>query len=476
MRILIAEDELLERKAMRKFIEENFTDMVVVGEAVNGREAIELAKDKRPDIIFMDIKMPGINGLEAIEQINTNHPTIKFILVSAYDTFEFAKQAMQFGIKDYILKPGKKQEIIEALFRVRKEILYDATVEKEKQRSENLLRESFVSKVIQHPVHEEAPAIFDQLFSSKVSGYFLVLRSNIPYNVKGINRALKNVLDHHYILYEIDNRIIVFVAVIETIDRAEQLTLARKLSIELGEDMYIGIGGHYETVRNFPISYQEAESSVSYLKSASKSKYGFAPKSKLEKNEKIVIDQIVEEVARGNGHVAWITFKKNNNMLNDSHREILYIQIQHILTEQNITLNNRSLSSLQSNKDWHSYLESCCMKISEFYQSQQSMKKAKRYIELNYNRTITLEDAAASVNLSPNYFSNLFKATYGENFIGFLTKMRMEKARKLVLKNEYSLKEISFLIGYNDPNYFSRVFRRYYNSSPREYKRNFFKK
>ena len=87
MRILIAEDELLERKAMKKFIQDNFRDMEVVGEAVNGRKAIELAKEMEPDIIFMDIKMPGINGLEAIEKIHAMRPKTKFILVSAYDTF-----------------------------------------------------------------------------------------------------------------------------------------------------------------------------------------------------------------------------------------------------------------------------------------------------------------------------------------------------------------------------------------------------
>src|SRR5690625_4809883 len=137
MRILIAEDKLLERKSMKKFIETNFSTMEVVGEAVNGRKAIELAKTVQPDIIFMDIKMPGINGLEAIKQIHANDPAIKFILVSAYDTFDYAKQAMEFGIKDYILKPGKKEEIVQALLRVEKEVIEAARIHKEKrQRSE----------------------------------------------------------------------------------------------------------------------------------------------------------------------------------------------------------------------------------------------------------------------------------------------------------------------------------------------------
>ena len=138
MRILIAEDELLERKAMKKFIQDNFRDMEVVGEAVNGRRAIELAKEMQPDIIFMDIKMPGINGLEAIEKIHAMRPQTKFILVSAYDTFDYAKQAMQFGIKDYILKPGKKEEIITALYRLKKEVLNEAKIEEERRQSEQL--------------------------------------------------------------------------------------------------------------------------------------------------------------------------------------------------------------------------------------------------------------------------------------------------------------------------------------------------
>ena len=68
------------------------------------------------------------------------------------------------------------------------------------------------------------------------------------------------------------------------------------------------------------------------------------------------------------------------------------------------------------------------------------------------------------MNLSPNYFSNLFKEEFGETFIEFLTKTRMENAKELIGENTYSLKEISFMVGYKDPNYFSRVFKRYYHS------------
>ncbi|MDY0393983.1 response regulator [Virgibacillus halophilus] len=135
MRIIIAEDELLERKAMKKFIHDRFSDMEVIAEAANGRKAIALAAEMKPDLILMDIKMPGVNGLEAIEAIHTADPAIQFILVSAYDSFAYAKEAMRFGIKDYILKPGRKEEIIQALLRVEKEIKADR--QKKKRRKEN---------------------------------------------------------------------------------------------------------------------------------------------------------------------------------------------------------------------------------------------------------------------------------------------------------------------------------------------------
>src|SRR5699024_12037490 len=174
LRILIAEDELIERKAMRKFIENNFTDITDDAEDVNGRQAIELVETTDPDIIFMDIKMPGINGLEAIAEINEKYPAIKFILVSAYDSFDYAKEAMQFGIKDYILKPGKKEEIVKALLRLQQEITSER---KAKKQSTALLQEQFMRHVMHEPLPEDTCYLQEELFRRMKSGCFFVMES-----------------------------------------------------------------------------------------------------------------------------------------------------------------------------------------------------------------------------------------------------------------------------------------------------------
>ncbi|QGS69502.1 response regulator [Oceanobacillus sp. 143] len=154
MRILLAEDEFIERKAMRKFIEENFPAIEIVAEAENGRKAIELAEKTSPDVIFMDIRMPGINGLEAIEKINMGNPAIKFILVSAYDSFDYAKEAMRFGIKDYILKPGKKEEIVKAILRVQKEIEVEKIQQLERIQALGLRHERLITELMHAPLQE----------------------------------------------------------------------------------------------------------------------------------------------------------------------------------------------------------------------------------------------------------------------------------------------------------------------------------
>lgn len=476
MRILIAEDELLERKAMKKFIQDNFNDMTVVGEAVNGRQAIALAKDLQPNIIFMDIKMPGINGLEAIEQIHASQPAIKFILVSAYDTFEYAKQAMKFGIKDYILKPGKNEEIVRTLLRVREEILNEEKIEEERKQSEQLLKENVTRKLMKHPIGEETLELANQVFSDMRSGYFLVCDAELSINMSKMGDVLVDHLDQHFIMHELNGVVIILMISSNMIEKSDQLLLARKLHIHLGGNVFIGIGSLCGELKELPTSYRQAYEASMQLKEAKQSKYGFASKNNQPYRNDQIINHISQAIEKGNYDDTLMIFKENEQLLHSIDKEKLYILIQNLFGKRNIEVPIHSISSLLTNKDWYSYLEVCCMKIQEYYQSKQSMQKAKEYIRVHYASEVTLEDVAILVNLSPNYFSNLFKEEFGETFIEQLTRIRMENARELIEENAHSLKEISFLVGYKDPNYFSRVFKRFYNSSPRNYQKSIFDK
>ncbi|WP_328285162.1 response regulator transcription factor [Bacillus sp. 1NLA3E] len=138
--MLIVDDESLERKALKKMIYLHDTDVLMVEEAQNGRIAIELAREIRPDIIFMDIKMPGIDGVEAVKQIKRFAPKTKFIMVSAFDTFEYAREVMRQGVKEYILKPSRQMDVLDAFCRLKEEIID----EKLKQQEQKMLEDQLI--------------------------------------------------------------------------------------------------------------------------------------------------------------------------------------------------------------------------------------------------------------------------------------------------------------------------------------------
>jgi two-component system, response regulator YesN len=100
------------------------------------------------------------------------------------------------------------------------------------------------------------------------------------------------------------------------------------------------------------------------------------------------------------------------------------------------------------------------------------MEQARDYIEKNYHKDISLDDVSRKIGISPYYFSKLFKEDMGEGFVEYLTKIRIEKAKELLSTTEYSMKEICSMVGYADPNYFSRSFKKNVGVTPTEYKGN----
>ncbi|MBO7096125.1 MAG: helix-turn-helix domain-containing protein, partial [Lachnospiraceae bacterium] len=102
--------------------------------------------------------------------------------------------------------------------------------------------------------------------------------------------------------------------------------------------------------------------------------------------------------------------------------------------------------------------------------SNDAIEAAKKYIEKNYTLNITLEDVSREVNISSYYLSRIFKEGTGENFIDYLTKLRIEKAKELLSTTQYSMKEICARSGYSDPNYFSKTFKKNVGVTPTEYR------
>ena len=116
--VLICDDELLERQVLKSIIESSDLPLKVVGEAKNGIEAVQQSEKLKPDILLIDIKMPGMDGITASAEIKKSCPKCKSIFITAYDEFEYVKRALQIGAVEYLLKPVRPDEILALLDKI----------------------------------------------------------------------------------------------------------------------------------------------------------------------------------------------------------------------------------------------------------------------------------------------------------------------------------------------------------------------
>lgn len=145
-KLMIVEDELLERQALRKIISRNFQSIKIVAEAENGQQAIEFAKKYEPDIMLLDIGIPEINGLTAQKEIVKFLPFIQTIIISAYSDFTYAQKAISMHVKEYLLKPVRPGTIVDSITRVLNDLKKPTVYEQLPKRVDN---NSVINQAIQ---------------------------------------------------------------------------------------------------------------------------------------------------------------------------------------------------------------------------------------------------------------------------------------------------------------------------------------
>ncbi|MDR4945360.1 response regulator [Neobacillus cucumis] len=523
LKILIADDEILERKAVAKIIKGSKLDVTVIGEAPNGRIAIEMAGKFKPDIIFMDIKMPGTDGVQAVKAIKKFDPGIRFIMVSAFNTFEYAKEVMQQGVKEYILKPSSKKDLLDSLQRVAEEIISERKQQEEQQnlrenlnRAVSIAQKEWVSSLLMNQVQDMTFDEWSQLLGVEITSGYMMLFTLKPtseteltsfekekwYN--WLKKTLKSIVVKHEIMVGaiMDTQVpVLFLCKISAEKnqfRTNAETIIENLYLlfkkeNMKADMRIGIGLPYTFAHELTKSYHEAVLALEELLKTPNRKFSFSSKqgtayempsdSEIMKVEKKLLDSVrqgdVNQVM-----LIFDSFVSKHGTLNAKPSFIkksfdeLFILISRMLHD--LGINSERIPNLEDSGDIRTLLESGKTHLLAVVQHVQvwrnnhakgMLQKAKDYIETHYAEAITLESAAEYVELSPFYFSKLFKDRFGLTFIDYLTEIRIKKAKAEMLDPGKSMKEICYSVGYRDPNYFSRVFKKLTGLSPSEFRK-----
>ncbi|MEW9699769.1 response regulator [Paenibacillus sp. SI8] len=445
-RLLIADDEALEREGLQWIVHRMMPGTFEVIHAENGRLAIELAEEHRPHIIFMDVNMPGIQGLDALREIKDRLPDSKMVLVTAYDYFAYAKEALTLGVKEYIVKPAGREQIVHIL----QQLIQELDAEKRKRTEQLELRDkvsqlmplvenelAFVFMVDQvletgaeqlaewldFPLDQGCAVVLafpELMLTQDKKKIFDVLRSyaktHLPPNI------VSSLIDRHIAIFIRKNPDIQEEPWIDIMKKYGE-KLCRAAETQLGLAIIVGIGSAYKGSAGMRKSYFEAVFASAYP----------------------------------------------NNEHGVCHFHELRLGADRVTA---LSSTDGYAPSPDDDRAHRSYVISALQRIREEREQQTVtvLDKARRYIEHKFTEDLSLEEVAEFVHLNPHYFSKVFKQQVGETFIDFVTGLRIQKAKELIESGAFSLKEVCFEIGYKDPNYFSRVFKKVTGFTPTEYR------
>ncbi len=535
LKVLIADDEPIAVQSLVFWIKGHFDSLHIAGTARTGKEAVEKAIELHPDLAIMDINMPGINGLDAIRKIKEMNPSISFIIITAYDYFDYAVESVSLGVEKYLLKPVKEAVFVKTLEMVterikqQKERMRDQLEQQERLKlAIPIIEASFVYSLCMFDRDNDDLERYCSLLGyEESSGYIMILdfsqyrdsaEASIDAHLEGeklydeYRRVIKSCCDCLVGPF-MANQIVVYIFDKDNSgstyeQKTRSINLAERIMERISrhsKDLHIGIGKFYTDVKDAKKSYRQAfnalqalhrlqddegepfaQSRILHDDDISETTEGMdiwfeqAPEDEIfakvpyEKEATILMlfDNVYNSLAGGSGidfsslknrMIGLVVgFFKRWEAVMDSNYDVLH-QIIQAKSKQELHMICRQ------------FISSVLPKINGSKQKKANsiIEKADRFIEANYSQDISLEAVAREVNLSPYYFSRFYKEMTGQNFIDKLANIRIEKAKELLLDPELSIKDISMKVGFTDPNYFSKAFKKITGVTASDYRKLF---
>lgn len=522
-KILLADDEGIELDALTFILEKNFPGQCAVQTAKTGYDAVELAERSRPDIAVMDIRMPGINGMEAISAIQATSPGTLFIVLTAYDKFEYAKEAIRLSVFEFLTKPVNRLVFADvmrrAMGRVDSERKARSSALKTRERIENMLpvlENSFVYMLLMQNDDATAYArLFDLLGIDSKYATVMVLELTrmlggdmLDLGIKASEgyTAIRGLIKESFpcvVGPAMANRILIIRPAEEPENEYyERLllieqgrALAHRVEDKSGVECKLGIGTTVALTRLCE-SYSQAVKAVKHCKGIVSHFNDLPIVADYEggypaEREKHLEDMILRGDAQSAAADAEVFFQWMVERYPEHDMAIRLKALEFVMrAEYNVFHEGGGLKYHFLDRD--DYLPSVLAaenyeelkawflrKIAESARNASSkanekashiILKARAFIDRNFHRDLTLEEVSREVHVSPYYFSKLFKEQTGDNFINYLTLRRVETAKQLLADGRRNIKTICNEIGYNDPNYFSRLFKRFEGVTPTEYR------
>lgn len=517
-KLLVVDDEAIEREALKFIVNNSGLEISEVMEAANGQEAIAIAEKFKPDIVTLDILMPGISGIEAGRILRETNPDMKIIFVTAYDSFEYAHEAIRIGVEEFIVKPSSNQRTLEVLQSCIRQL--EEELQKKRQR-ENLevkinqisgyLENEFVHSVVNGEIDEhQAMDYLNFMLNAFEEGFGVVIEVDFSQN-NSMNHVNRNMIKKRFteqlseslgksmkfMMSQIKNTIYILIFGYSPDMRSDCVKLIEDEIRMAGEDMneqlavklYYGFGDKYNQISQLWKSFAQAKASARnmQLSAIENSDVGHIPENSLEITENELWQSILngtEEAVIQKADLILDNIIFASKDINETKLKLyeFFILMSRYLNRESQLKRGfpddvfDDLKNIESRGEARKYIHGYLFEILQALKEQRSSKhpdimdKAIQYIHENYCDNLTLDQVAYEVGFSTYYFGKLFKKTFGVTFTDYLTSFRVAQAKELLRDPMLTVKCITYRVGFMDPNYFTRVFKKSEGVTPTEYR------
>jgi two-component system, response regulator YesN len=518
-KVFFVEDEIITREGIRDNVDWRASGFEFCGEAADGEMALPLLRATQPDVLITDIKMPFMDGLQLSKIVRERMPWVKIIILSGHDEFEYAQKAVSLGITDYLLKPvtvQKLQTVLEKLTvqldRERKEQDNLKKLQEQMEDNRAMLRERLLFKLV---VGAVSPA--DAVENGQMLGLDLIARHYLVVILKlelidrteqydhdeyqQVQRVLMELAEKNPDIYVLkrdwgDLILIMKGSTSEYLEEERDLLL-EEASQSVAMTRYqlsIGVGASKGRIADICQSFVEAL--VNIQNPINKSGAGL--NQAVEREELLKVDKTaVENYLRcgvkddfGNFFTAYLHPLGEMALKSTLIKNYIFVdlilataKVVHELGGEidNIVPELNSIETILANVKTVEQLREQAYKIISValaYRDSQPngqhthlIRQAKGYIEHHYtDPELSLNEVAAQANLSASHFSAVFSQETCQTFKEYLTEVRMNKAKELLRMTTLRSADIAYQVGYNDPHYFSSVFKKNTGLSPIEFR------
>jgi len=479
--VLVVDDEEKDRSAIRILLDRQFQDRFQILEAESAAGALEILQNQLVDVLIVDIHMPGMSGLELVKNVRTKWEDLYIIMLTAYNYFEYAKEAIRYQVNDFLLKPPIRSEFFDTIQR-----FLDAAREKTggtqiEAPTRKVLAKELGDCIMLNAEREKIDA-YRNLLGIREDRVFCVLAdTGIAENEEILHGTLEGIIEETAVPHAVSytkNRMAIFCFTkqeklgLEELGAAEKLK--RKLQAALGETAGIAISEPVSVYDRPSEAYRQAAGQLRRWNTN-------------ERQEESIEDEVSSTIKSGETERA-IQILRKYLLHYGEHHDIDDLMLKDIgiltavrksvqIPEESIDLSMVDIFGTGCVQDIVrfsvSYLQEIVSKmpVSPKPQKHYVVQRVCQRLEEDVAYPWNINDLAKEYSFNPVYLGRLFKDETGVCFTDYLIQLRVARAEELIANTNLSIGEVGVAVGYRDQNYFSRIFKKIHRIGPKEYRR-----